>query len=122
MKFQSGAEISRIKLGTGTICLKSYKNSIILGGCYDGYIYAYDTKNEIQLSRFPGPGKMLLHFDVHENTVSVMIIDPLNIILILFFVSYIRLLLQQKINHYAFWNFRMILCHASNRKIHRSMH
>ncbi|XP_037025757.1 FK506-binding protein 5 [Bradysia coprophila] len=68
-EFTSGAEISRIKLGTGTICLKSYKNSLILGGCYDGYIYAYDTKNEIQLSRFPGPGKMLLHFDVFKDNI-----------------------------------------------------
>lgn len=50
--------------------MKSYKNSLILGGCYDGYIYAYDTKNEIQLSRFPGPGKMLLHFDVYKDNVS----------------------------------------------------
>ncbi|KAJ6632616.1 Zinc finger protein, partial [Pseudolycoriella hygida] len=68
-EFTSGAEISRIKLGTGTVCLKSYKNSLILGGCYDGYIYAYDTKNEVQLSRFPGPGKMLLHFDVFKDNI-----------------------------------------------------
>lgn len=67
---KNGAEVSRHTTGSGTISLKMYKNSLIVGASYDGFIYAFDKKSGKDLNRIQGPGKPLLHFDISDKKVS----------------------------------------------------
>lgn len=71
---QSGNEIGRKRVGIGSICVRMFKRAVIICGCYDGFIYAYDKVTGADIHRMQGPGKMLLHFDIVNNKVRSLVI------------------------------------------------
>lgn len=49
-------------MAQGTICIRPYGDSVLLCGCYDGNIYAFDKRTGENICQIDGAGKMLLNF------------------------------------------------------------
>lgn len=65
---QTGLEVRRMASGTGSVCIKMYKN-LLFTGCYDGFIYIHDKNTGELIGRIQGPGKTLLYIDTYNDKV-----------------------------------------------------
>lgn len=68
---QSGKQLASKSLAQGAVCLRSFGDSVLLCGCYDGTIYAIDKQTGEQICQIGSPGKMLHHFVLAKNRVCI---------------------------------------------------
>ncbi|XP_044728623.1 zinc finger protein 106 [Chrysoperla carnea] len=66
--FTDGVLTKELLAGKGIVCLLEYQK-LLFAGCYDGFIYVFDIITNQLVTKFVGPGGMILALDVFDNKV-----------------------------------------------------